>query len=138
MCSFGRTPIRTRSEHVLRLVGSGSGGIWRAPSSVVMGKRLQACFEEADRLGGLVARMRLASLSQVSSSDASAPDDKPELVARTQKALDTLRGEFAPSAKGASAAGEIAAAPAGDEQARVLRRHLNTYLDLMALRSLVL
>ncbi len=103
-----------------------------------MGKRLQACFEEADRLGGLVARMRLASLSQVSSSDASAPDDKPELVMRAQKALESVRSEFAPSAKGPGAAGEVAAAPAGEEQARLLRRHLNAYLDLMALRSIFL
>jgi hypothetical protein len=103
-----------------------------------MGKQLQACFEEADRLGGLVARMRLASITQLSSSEANLPDDKPEQIARAQKALQTLRGEFAPSVKGASAAGEVTAAPAGEEQARALRRHLNTYLDLMALRSLFL
>jgi GAF domain-containing protein len=45
-----------------------------------MGKRLQACFEEADRLGGLVARMRLASMSQVSATETNSPEDKPEFV----------------------------------------------------------
>jgi GAF domain-containing protein len=103
-----------------------------------MGKQLQACFEEADRMGGLVARMRLASITQLSSSEASSPQDNPDHVKRAQTALETLRGEFAPSAKGPNAANEVTAAPSGEEQVRALRRHLNTYLDLMALRSLFL
>jgi hypothetical protein len=102
-----------------------------------MGKRLQGYFDEADRLGGLVARMRLASTSQVTSTEAQSLEDKPELVERVQKALDALRTEFAPGAKGASAR-DVVAAPGGEEQSRLLRRHLTTYLDLMAQRSLFL
>lgn len=102
-----------------------------------MGKRLQACFEEADRLGGLVARMRLASMSQVSATETNSPEDKPELVERVEKCLLVLRREFAPGAK-SSTSGEIAAAPAGEDQVRLLRRHLNAYLDLMTLRALFL
>jgi transcriptional regulator with GAF, ATPase, and Fis domain len=103
-----------------------------------MGKRLQACFEEADRLGGLVARMRLASMSQVSLSETNAPDDKPELVERVERALVLVRREFTTGAPASNKSGEIAAAPAGAEQVRLLRRHLNAYLDLMALRALFL
>jgi hypothetical protein len=87
-----------------------------------MGKRLQGFFDEADRMGGLVARMRLASMSQVTSTEATSIDDQPEIVERVKKALDALREQFA---------------PAGDEQTRILRRHLTTYLDLMAQRSLI-
>jgi GAF domain-containing protein len=102
-----------------------------------MGKRLQGYFDEADRLGGLVARMRLASTAQVTSTEAQSLEDKPELVERAQKALDALRLEFAPGTKGA-AARDVVAAPAGEDQSRLLRRHLTTYLDLMAQRSLFL
>lgn len=102
-----------------------------------MGKRLQGYFDEAHTLGGLVGRMRLASLSQVTSTEAQAVEDRPELVERVQKALDTLRREFAAGAKEAPAR-EVASAPAGEDQARLLRRHLTTYLDLMAQRSLFL
>jgi hypothetical protein len=99
-----------------------------------MGKRLLGYFEEADRMGGLVARMRLASLSQVSSTEANSPEDKPELVERARKALETVRLQFDPATRGPASA-DVAAAPAGDEQARMLRRHLDTFLDLIALRS---
>jgi hypothetical protein len=99
-----------------------------------MGKRLQGFFEEADRLGGLVARMRLASLAQLSSAEANSPEDKPELVERAQKALETVKQQFAPGAK-ATAEPDVAAAPTGDQQARMLRRQLDAFLDLMTLRS---
>lgn len=103
-----------------------------------MGKRLQGCFDEADKLGGLVTRMRLASMAQVTSTEASTLDDTPELVARVQKALDTLRAEQSAQGKAGAPAREVEAAPAGEDQARGLRRHLMTYLDLMAQRSLFL
>jgi hypothetical protein len=80
--------------------------------------------------------MRLASMSQVSTSETNSPDDRPELVQRVEKALQTVRKEFAAGSKESNTSGEIAAAPVGDEQVRLLRRHLNTYLDLMALRAL--
>src|SRR5689334_1063242 len=103
-----------------------------------MGKRIQGFFDEADKLGGLVARMRLASTAQVTSTEAQSLEDKPEVVERAQKALDALRIEFAPGVKGAATARDVVAAPAGEDQARLLRRHLTTYLDLMAQRALFL
>ncbi|HEY3494056.1 MAG TPA: GAF domain-containing protein [Polyangiaceae bacterium] len=102
-----------------------------------MGKRLQECFDEADRLGGLVARMRLASLAQITSTEAATSDDTASMLARAQKALDTIRVQYGATRDGAGAR-EVAAAPNGDEQTRTLRRHLMTYLDLMAQRSLFL
>jgi hypothetical protein len=103
-----------------------------------MGKKIQGLFEEADRLGGLVARMRLASLSQVTSTEAQATEDRLEQVERVQKALATLRDQFAPKGQASAPAREVTTVPASEEQTRTLRRHLTTYLDLMAQRSLFL
>jgi hypothetical protein len=103
-----------------------------------MGKRIQSFFEEADRMGGLVARMRLASLAQITSTEAATTEDRPELLERLQKAIDALRPQFASTGARAGAEREVPKPPGGDEQARTLRRHLTTYLDLMAQRSLFL
>src|SRR5689334_1414160 len=104
-----------------------------------MGKRLVHCFAEAERLGGLVGKMRLASLAQVTSTEAATIADRAELVERTERALDMLRTDFGKSGPASSTlTREVVAAPTGDDQAQVLRRHLSTYLDLMAQRSLFL
>ena len=100
-----------------------------------MGKKLQECFDEADRLGGLVAKMRLASMAQITSIEAATCDDTAALLARVQKSLDAIRVQYGASRDGS--AREVAAAPNGDET-RTLRRHLMTYLDLMAQRSIFL
>jgi hypothetical protein len=102
-----------------------------------MGKRLQTFFDEADRIGGLVARMRLASMSQVTSTEASSVEDQPAIVERVKKALDALKEQFPTNLDKPGPTRDLAAAPAGDEQTRTLRRHLTTYLDLMAQRSLI-
>jgi transcriptional regulator with GAF, ATPase, and Fis domain len=102
-----------------------------------MGKRLVHCFLEAERLGGLVGKMRLASIAQLTSTEAGTIADRAELVERTERALDSLRGEFNKTGPSSSMVPrEVAMAPAGDGQAQVLRRHLSVYLDLMAQRSL--
>jgi len=104
-----------------------------------MGKRLVQCFAEADRIGGLVGKMRLASLAQVTSTEAGTIADRAELVERTERALEMLRADFGKSGPASSTVTrEVATAPTGDDQAQVLRRHLSTYLDLMAQRSLFL
>jgi hypothetical protein len=100
-----------------------------------MGKRLQECFDEADRLGGLVARMRLASTAQITSTEAATLEDSGMLVARAQTALEQIRRQYGGTA---ASAGDVPAAPSGADQTRALRRHLTTYLDLMAQRSLFL
>jgi hypothetical protein len=102
-----------------------------------MGKRLQGFFDEAERLGGLVARMRLASMSQVTSTEAGSIEDRPDLVERVKKSLDLIKEQFAATPDKPAQSRELGPAPSGDEQTRTLRRHLTTYLDLMTQRSVI-
>ena len=90
-------------------------------------------------MGGLVAKMRLASIAQITSTEAATLNDSPELIARLDAALGRIRGEFtlAPVAKVATpvvSAPEAsrAAASAGD----LPRRCMTTVADLIAQRSL--
>lgn len=116
-----------------------------------MGKRARSFFEEADRLGGLVARMRLASLAQVTSTEAAAAGDSSEVADRLQRAMPTLQREFgaAPPSSGtvatstspagsANLPGAVAPAPRGDESATLLRAQLQTIADLISQRELLL
>ncbi len=103
-----------------------------------MGKRILAFFEEADRLGGLVARMRLASGAQITSTEANTLPDRDDLLQRAEVVMKALRAEFSEPGRADGAPGVVANARSGDEQTRMLRRHLRTYLDLMAQRSLFL
>ena len=101
-----------------------------------MGQRVLAFFEEADRMGGLVAKMRLASLAQVTSTEAASREDVPELVQRVEKALEQLRGEFSKEPQKGPVQGRIKAPAPGEDRTQILRRHLDTYLDLMAQRKI--
>ena len=85
-------------------------------------------------MGGLVAKMRLASIAQITSTEAATLNDSPELIARLDAALGRIRGEFtlAPVAKVATpvvSAPEAsrAAASAGD----LPRRCMTTVADLI-------
>ena len=71
-----------------------------------MGQRVQKYFEQADRLGGLVARMRFASLAQLTSAEAAAIEDDADILTRLERALDAVRREF-------SGAGSSSAVPSG-------------------------
>jgi transcriptional regulator with GAF, ATPase, and Fis domain len=102
-----------------------------------MGKRLQGFFDEADRMGGLVGRMRLASMSQVTSTEAGTIEDRPEIVERVKKALDALKQQFTANADKPTPGRDVVPAPAGDEQTPILRRYVAAYLDLMTQRSLI-
>jgi GAF domain-containing protein len=103
-----------------------------------MGKRLQRAFEEAGELGGLVARMRLASMAQLTSMEAETTEDKPEVLARVQTALEEIRKQFAGAEREDKAAPSALQPGSDDQQSRLLRRHLATYLDVMSQRSLFL
>ena len=103
-----------------------------------MGKRLQRAFEEAGSLGGLVAKMRLASMAQLTSMEAETVEDRPELVSRVQNALDEIRKQFAGGEREDKNAPSAVQPRPDDDQSLVLRRHLNTYLDMMSQRSLFL
>jgi hypothetical protein len=114
-------------------------GLFRGVTKVcspIMGVKSQAFFNEANRLAGLLGKIRLASLAQITSTEASSADDRPEIIARLEAAMIKLKAEF----KETALSGEIAirvAAPGGRE-ARALRRHIQAYLDLMTQRALFL
>jgi GAF domain-containing protein len=104
-----------------------------------MGAQLLACFEEAERFGGLVAKMRLASMIQMTSTEAGTAEDESGRVTRARKALEQLRAQFPSEGKPRDAAvGRVELPRQEIADARLLRRHLATYLDLMAQRSLFL
>ncbi|MFZ5895680.1 MAG: GAF domain-containing protein [Myxococcota bacterium] len=106
-----------------------------------MGTFGQRCFEEANKLGGLVAKMRLASIAQITSTEAATLNDSPELMAKLEAALGRIRGEFAtvPNPKPSPASPPVAtpeapkAAPATSD---LPRRCMTTVADLIAQRSL--
>lgn len=100
--------------------------------------RIASFFEEAERMGGLFARMRLASLSQITSTEASTVEDKPELLVQVQQAMASLRDELRDMPSWEAAAGAVAEARGGDAQARAMRRYMKTCVDLMAQRSRIL
>lgn len=104
-----------------------------------MGTHLLSCFEEANRIGGLVAKMRLASMIQITSTQAGMADDEPAKVASARRALEKLRQQFPVDAKPPDLAiGRIDQPKQEVADARLLRKHIATYLDLMAQRSLFL
>ena len=102
-----------------------------------MGARGQRCFDEANRLGGLVAKLRLASLTQVTSTEASTRQDTPELTAKLEAALDTVRSEFGGKFEPAPSRGpERGMWQAVAKENETLRRYLGSVADLFSQRSL--
>lgn len=102
-----------------------------------MGSRGQKYFEDASKLGGLVAKMRLASLAQITSTEASTQTDTPELLSRLDVAFNSIRTEFGQPQSAAvsskSAATEVARAGG---TAELPRRCMTAIAELIAQRSL--
>lgn len=103
-----------------------------------MGVNGQRCFDEADRLGGLVAKLRLASLTQVTSTEAATRQDTPELTAKLEAALVTVRAEFGsarsvPRPSMSQALGKWTAVAKENE---ILRRLLGGVAELLSQRGL--
>jgi len=96
-----------------------------------MGARGQFYFEEAHKLGGLMAKMRLASLARITSTEAVSGEDSADMLTRLDSAMNQVRTEF-------GRADAERALGAGSGEAAVLRNHLQTYLDLMTQRGLFL
>jgi hypothetical protein len=95
-----------------------------------VGKKASAIFAEADLIGGVVGKMRLAALATITSTEAAAASDTPELIARLEAALTKLRKTSTPE----RASPIPDASPAGPE---VLRGHLQAYVELMSQRAVV-
>jgi two-component system sensor histidine kinase/response regulator len=103
-----------------------------------MGIRGQRCFDEANRLGGLVAKLRLASITQITSAEAATREDSPELTSKLEAALGTVRAEFGSSRQGpaVSSSGEQGLLAALSSENESLRRYLGSVADLFSQRSL--
>ena len=103
-----------------------------------MGTRGQRCFDEANRLGGLVAKLRLASLTQITSTEAASKQDTPELVAKLEAALATVQKEFGSIRPGPrpSKSGELGMWTVVAKENELLRRYLACVADLFSQRSL--
>jgi len=113
-----------------------------------MGRQAVRIFDEAERLGGLRAKIALAVESRVSSTEATGTPDTPELLHRLQGALARVRTMETRSSPAASPRIEqLAQAPTPRSELGTLRatsaedalrRHQRTFLDLMTQRSLLL
>ena len=101
-----------------------------------MGQMCVAIFQEAEQLGGIPAKARLAALSRMTSAEASVTEDDPQVVARLRDGLKRLRAEFSRKSTTSFPSTPV---PAPD-QATVprLRRHIEAMVDLMSQRSLLL
>jgi len=100
-----------------------------------MGKQLLTYFAEADRRGGLPARMLLARLTRLSSSQSVSEPDTGALVDRFRQAMVEVAREYNRAEDGVSAPDPAHASVASNERAR---RHGQVMTDLVAQRSLFL
>ncbi len=99
-----------------------------------MGQRAEGYFVQAHKLGGVIAKMRLAAMSRITSAEARAVPDDPELIARLDLALERLREDMA----------GMPPLPAMDsnltkpeQQLELVRRHVAVFLELMSQRRLL-
>lgn len=60
-----------------------------------MGRKLEAYFAEADKLGGMRAKVKLAMITKLSAKTAAEAPDSPENVAMFEAALATVKKEVA-------------------------------------------
>lgn len=103
-----------------------------------MGAKLVAYFDEAERLGGLVAKMQLASRLSMTTTYANSIADTPELLGKFEQAIRQIRADLRPSSPSDRplTPAQAPLAPASDVNA--LRRQIQVYVDLMTQRSLLL
>jgi hypothetical protein len=59
-----------------------------------MAKQLKQFYDEADTLGGLKAKIRLAVITKTPSIKANEIEDSPEMIALFAEALNEIRKEF--------------------------------------------
>lgn len=95
-----------------------------------MGQRLVELYAKAESIGGFPAKVRLAGLTGVTSTQASAAPDDPALVAKLTAALADLKRELA-----ASQAAEPVAPALGFGSEAKLRRFSQVIADVMGQRS---
>jgi hypothetical protein len=101
-----------------------------------MGERLAYFYDRANQLGGLMARVRLAILTDLPSTQAQVVPDDPDTLRRFDEAFARLSQEFSHQTTHASQSQPLNAKHQDSAQsAQMLRRHIQVYLELMSQRS---
>ncbi|WP_394842831.1 GAF domain-containing protein [Pendulispora brunnea] len=102
-----------------------------------MGDRCAQFFREAEKIGGIPAKVRLASLACITSAEAAASNDDLRLVTRLKDALEQVRSEIDARTGGFL---DQAAIATGNNARLVakLRHHVECFVDIMSQRSLIL
>lgn len=99
-----------------------------------MGQRLKALFARADALGGLKAKIRLATLVKLTSTQAESAPDDPGAIERVQRSLDQVARELGVTPVTAEEPPPVATAVREEK----LMTYLHTVGDLLGQRSLYL
>ncbi|MEZ0230435.1 MAG: GAF domain-containing protein [Planctomycetota bacterium] len=97
-----------------------------------MGQRLVEMYAQANALGGFPAKVRLAGLMGITSTQAGTVPDSPDLIAKCEEALRAMKAD-AP-AKSAGTSTSVVARPGKDAEAR-LRRFNQIIAEVMGQRS---
>lgn len=108
-----------------------------------MGEQARKFFDEAGLLGGIAAKAKLAALARLTSAEANSVDDKADVLKRLEEGLQKLRSERPPaSSPDRESSKELEGVPvtvhSASPEVISLRRHLQTYVDLMSQRGLFL
>lgn len=101
-----------------------------------MGPLTSTFYARAERVGGHLAKFRLAVLTKMTSAQALTEPDSPELSARFEQALAAIEREFADGRARKAQPLHASPAPNNAEQAPLLRRHIRAFLELMSQRAL--
>lgn len=100
-----------------------------------MGRRLLDFYREAEHKGGLTAKIKLAYITRMPSTQAESEPDSPEMIARFEQALKSLDiDQHAPATGIRPSLPSETSIQEGDR----LRRHILIFLDLLSQRSLLL
>jgi GAF domain-containing protein len=102
-----------------------------------MGVRAAAAFREAERLAGVLGKVRLASMASVTSAEAATIEDSPAVLHRLDVALGRLRQQVTGNGEPARRETVRIAAITDSHSVDDLRRYLRTHLDLMSQRDLI-
>ena len=98
-----------------------------------MGTRARELFEQANKIGGIRGKIRLATLARITSTEADTIVETPELIERIERALQAIRVEY-----GKASGPDELREGVGDEVADNLRMHISTILELLSQRGLFL
>jgi GAF domain-containing protein len=102
-----------------------------------MGKQLLEYYQRADALGGIQAKVRLAGITGVTSTQAGGEPDTKATLATFEQAFKIVTGEFKPQDARSAAAPIAFTAPASnDAQEKRLRRYNKVVAECMVQRAL--